>query len=81
MYQRSVLRLDMLKKKQMLGAVTKEELTQYGKLDPSIHHYFNKTFNVTSPIPYSSFVLSAALFVGACFLNLTITHRLCMESW
>ena len=66
----------MLRKKQMLGDVSKEELTQYSRIDPCIERYFKSTFSTGLPVSSFSLIAGAGLFAFGTIFNLSITHRL-----
>lgn len=77
MQQRNILRLELLRKKQMLGDITKDELTTYSRIDPCIQRSFKSTFSVGLPVSGFSLILGAGLFAFGTVFNWSVTHRLC----
>lgn len=72
--------MSLIKRKQMIGAVTNEELNQYKQLDCGIESYFKRTFNVAPYFTKASLIFAGTLFVGATLFNLSIAHRLCTQA-
>eukprot|EP01016_Furgasonia_blochmanni_P024252 TRINITY_DN2613_c0_g1_i3.p1 TRINITY_DN2613_c0_g1~~TRINITY_DN2613_c0_g1_i3.p1 ORF type:complete len:290 (-),score=33.53 TRINITY_DN2613_c0_g1_i3:47-916(-) len=75
-YQRDLLKLNLLKKKQLVGQVFPEELEEYEQREPTIRKDMHLTFNSSFYVPYYGLGTAAGLNLYAHLVNLSYTWRI-----
>lgn len=76
-YDADLITLDLLKKKQRVGEVTKQEMKMYETINPRISCHFNRTFStsILDIIPKLGFAVGTGLFLYGSIFNFTIPTR------
>lgn len=74
-FQKDLLLLELLKKKQVLGQITPEEVNDYKSLNNNIATDLNKAFNARLIIPWNGLIVGSGLFAFAHIFNYQYSFR------
>ncbi|KRX08526.1 hypothetical protein PPERSA_13007 [Pseudocohnilembus persalinus] len=75
-FQKDVLNLEILQKKQWLGKINQDEVENFKRFNPEIATDLNRTFSAKLPWPKTGLAIGAAGFLFGAIFNYRYSYRL-----